>query len=810
MSRLLRFFDSITIDDVPQVGGKNASLGEMVRSLSGKGVPVPNGFATTAEAYRLFLGQGLAERIAGVLAPLHPQDVDDLAARGEQVRRLILAAEMPPELARVIADAYRHLSATYGEEATDVAVRSSATAEDLPDASFAGQQETFLNIRGEAELLAACKRCFASLFTNRAISYRAQRGIDHNQVALSIGIQKMVRSDLGASGVLFTLDTETGFPDVVLITASWGLGENIVRGVVNPDEIYVFKPTLAKGFRPILQKRLGSKEMKLIYDSRGGQRTRNVPVPASDRKRFSVSDDEILKLARWGVIIEEHYSARAGHRVPMDIEWARDGRTGELFILQARPETVQSRRDPAALEMFKLEEKATPIVSGRSVGARIGAGPARVIRDLSDMGKLQQGDVLVTEMTDPDWVPILKKASAIITERGGRTCHAAIVSRELGIPAVIGADHAQDKVPDGQEVTVSCAEGETGYVYPGRLAFRVEKVSLAGRPRPRTKIMMNVGDPDLAFDLSFLPNDGVGLARMEMIVNNAIHIHPMALVRYPDLEDQEAVQEIERLTEGYADKKEYFVDRLAQGISKIAAAFYPKDVILRLSDFKTNEYARLVGGKAFEPPEENPMLGFRGASRYSHPLYRPGFALECAAIRRVREEMGLTNLKVMVPFCRTPEEGRRVLAVMKEEGLARGENGLEVYVMCEIPSNVVRARDFAAVFDGFSIGSNDLTQLVLGVDRDSSVVAPLFDERDPAVTTLIRQVIAEARRAGRKIGICGQAPSDYPEFAAFLIDCGIDSISLNPDAVLATTTRVADYEAARVPVAREPVLAAVS
>jgi pyruvate, water dikinase len=814
MSSLLRFFDSITIDDVPQVGGKNASLGEMVRELSGRGVPVPNGFATTAEAYRLFLGQEkLAERIAEVLAPLRPEDVDDLADRGERVRRLILAAEIPPELAREIAGAYRHLSATYGEETTDVAVRSSATAEDLPDASFAGQQETFLNIRGETELLAACKRCIASLFTNRAISYRAQRGIDHNQVALSIGVQKMVRSDLGASGVIFTLDTETGFPDVVLITASWGLGENIVRGVVNPDEVYVFKPTLAQGFRPILQKRLGSKEMKLIYDARGGsQRTRNVPVPASDRKRFAVSDDEILKLARWSVLIEEHYSARAGHKVPMDIEWARDGRTGELFILQARPETVQSRRDPAALEMFKLEARTTPIVSGRSVGAKIGCGPARVIRSLNDMGEFQEGDVLVTEMTDPDWVPILKKASAIVTERGGRTCHAAIVSRELGIPAVIGADHAQDKVPDGREVTVSCAEGETGYVYPGRLAFKVEKVSLAGRARPKTKIMMNVGDPDLAFDLSFLPNDGVGLARMELIINNTIHIHPMALVRYPGLEDREAVKEIERLTEGYADKKEYFVDRLAQGIAKLAAAFYPKDVILRLSDFKTNEYARLVGGKAFEPPEENPMLGFRGASRYSHPLYRPGFALECAAIRRVREEMGLTNLKVMVPFCRTPDEGRKVLAVMQEEGLARGENGLEVYVMCEIPSNVVRARDFAAVFDGFSIGSNDLTQLVLGVDRDSSVVAPLFDERDPAVTTLIRQVIAEARRAGRKIGICGQAPSDYPEFAAFLVDCGIDSISLNPDAVLATTTRVADYEAARIPAeapaAREPALAA--
>jgi len=810
MSGLLRFFDSITIDDVPRVGGKNASLGEMVRELSGKGVPVPNGFATTADAYRLFLGQEkLAERIAEVLAPLRPEDVDDLAVRGEKVRRLILAAEIPPELGREIAGAYRHLSATYGEETTDVAVRSSATAEDLPDASFAGQQETFLNIRGEAELLAACKRCFASLFTNRAISYRAQRGIDHNQVALSIGVQKMVRSDLGASGVIFTLDTETGFPDVVLITASWGLGENVVRGVVNPDEVYVFKPTLAQGFRPILQKRLGSKEMKLIYDARGGsQRTRNVLVPASDRKRFAVSDDEILKLARWSVIIEEHYSARAGHRVPMDIEWARDGRTGELFILQARPETVQSRRDPAALEMFKLAARPTPIVSGRSVGAKIGCGPARVIRSLNDMGEFQEGDVLVTEMTDPDWVPILKKASAIVTERGGRTCHAAIVSRELGIPAVIGADHAQDRVPDGQEVTVSCAEGETGYVYPGRLAFKVEKVSLAGRARPKTKIMMNVGDPDLAFDLSFLPNDGVGLARMELIINNTIHIHPMALVRYPDLEDKEAVREIERLTEGYADKKEYFVDRLAQGIAKLAAAFYPKDVILRLSDFKTNEYARLVGGKAFEPPEENPMLGFRGASRYSHPLYRPGFALECAAIRRVREEMGLTNLKVMVPFCRTPDEGRKVLAVMQEEGLARGENGLEVYVMCEIPSNVVRARDFAAVFDGFSIGSNDLTQLVLGVDRDSSVVAPLFDERDPAVTTLIRQVIAEARRAGRKIGICGQAPSDYPEFAAFLVDCGIDSISLNPDAVLATATRVADYEAARAPKAQEPALAA--
>ncbi len=798
---LIRPFATLGLGDVPLVGGKNASLGEMVRELAGAGVPVPDGFATTAVAYRLFLSRtGLEERLARVLAGLDPGNVADLARRGAEARHLILAAELPEELKGALVIAYRELSQKSGEAATDVAVRSSATAEDLPEASFAGQQETYLNVRGEAELLDACRRCYASLFTDRAIFYRAHHGFDHLKIALSIGVQKMVRSDLGAAGVLFTLDTDTGFRDVVLINAGYGLGENVVRGTITPDEYYVFKPTLAKGFRPILERRLGSKEMKLVYDARGGtQKTRNVPVPASERARFALTDDEVLQLARWGVAVEEHYSRKAGHPMPMDLEWARDGRTGQLFILQARPETVQSRRDASVLEVHRLAGRATPLLTGQAVGSKIGRGRVRVVRGVHHLADFVEGEVLVTEMTDPDWVPVLKKAAAVVTERGGRTCHAAIVSRELGIPAVVGAEGALARLSDGQEVTVSCAEGAIGHVYPGLLEVTVERTALGELPRPRTRILLNIADPDRAFELSFLPVDGVGLARMELIVTNAIHIHPMALVRYPDLADAAAREEIARLTEGYADKREYFVDLLAQGAGRIAAAFYPREVILRLSDFKTNEYAGLLGGAEFEPREENPMLGFRGASRYAHPRYREGFALECAAVRRVRRDMGLTNLKLMVPFCRTPEEGRRVLEVMAEEGLRRGEDGLEVYVMCEIPSNVLLAGDFAAIFDGFSIGSNDLTQLVLGVDRDSPLVAPLFDERSPAVKEMVRRVIEEAHRAGRKVGICGQAPSDYPEFAAFLVDCGIDSMSLNPDAVLPVLRHVAEVEKTRGP-----------
>ncbi len=795
---LVRPFATLGIDDVPLVGGKNASLGEMVRELARAGVPVPDGFATTATAYRLFLTRtGLDQRLAAVLAGLDPADVADLARRGAEARRLILESELPRELREAVVTAYRELSRASGETATDVAVRSSATAEDLPEASFAGQQETYLNVRGEAELIDACRRCYASLFTDRALSYRAHHGFDHLRIALSIGVQKMVRSDLGAAGVIFTLDTETGFRDVVMITAAYGLGENVVRGTVNPDEIYVFKPTLAQGFRPILQKRLGSKEMKLIYDARGGtQKTRNVPVPESERRRFALRDDEILELARWAVAIEEHYSRRAGHPVPMDLEWARDGRTGKLFILQARPETVQSRRDASVLEIYRLASPPAPLLSGQAVGSKIGRGRVRIVHDAGHLADFAEGDVLVTEMTDPDWVPILKKASAVITERGGRTCHAAIVSRELGIPAVVGAEDARHRLADGQEVTVSCAEGAVGHVYPGLLDVKIERTALGELPRTRTRILLNIADPERAFDLSFLPVQGVGLARMEFIISNAIRVHPMALIRESEITDPAAREEIARLTEGYPDRREYFVDHLAQGVGMIAAAFYPREVILRLSDFKTNEYAGLLGGAGFEPHEENPMLGFRGASRYAHPLYRDGFALECAAVRRVRREMGLTNLKIMVPFCRTPQEGRRVLEVLAEEGLRRGEDGLEVYVMCEIPSNVLLAHDFAAIFDGFSIGSNDLTQLVLGVDRDSQLVAPIFDERSPAVKEMVRRVIADAHKAGRKVGICGQAPSDYPEFAEFLVAQEIDSMSLNPDAVLPTLRRLAAMEEA--------------
>ncbi len=798
MTPYIRFFDEISIGDVALVGGKNASLGEMVRTLVPLGVEIPFGFATTAQAYRLYLDQGgLEGRIRQALDGLDTSDVDDLRARGERIREEFLAMELPPALAEEILAAYRALSARYGAERCSVAVRSSATAEDLPTASFAGQQETFLNVRGDKELLDACRRCFASLFTDRAIVYREEKGFDHLEIALSIGVQKMVRADLGASGVMFTIDPESGFRDVVLITAGWGLGENIVKGAITPDEICIFKPTLRSGFRPILQRKLGSKEMKLVYATEGeGRGTRNIPTSPEERRTFSITDDEALKLARWGLLIERHYSEGPEGAQPMDIEWAKDGESGTLFVLQARPETVQSRRERSTVEIYHLGKHGEPLVRGRAIGSRIGKGEARLIESTDQMASFRDGEVLVAEMTDPDWVPIMKRAAAIVTERGGRTCHAAIVGRELGVPAVVGASGARQRIANGAPVTVSCAEGEVGAVYPGLLDTRVEWLELAAVPRSRTRMMLNLADPDRAFELSFLPNEGVGLARMEFIVSNTIRIHPMALLRYPNLADPEAVTAIEAETAGYSDKGDYFVDRLAQGVGKIAAAFYPKDVILRLSDFKTNEYARLIGGREFEPPEENPMLGFRGASRYSHPRYREGFALECAAVRRVRNEMGLVNLKLMVPFCRTVAEGREVIATMAEEGLRRGEDGLEIYVMCEIPSNVVLAAKLAEIFDGFSIGSNDLTQLVLGVDRDSEIVAPLFDERDEAVKSMIRQVIFEARVAGRKIGICGQAPSDYPEFAEFLVDCGIDSMSLNPDVLVTTTKRIAAYEEA--------------
>jgi pyruvate,water dikinase len=796
-SRFIKWFVDISIVDVPLVGGKNASLGEMYRELASKGVKVPNGFAITAEAYRTLLREaGLEGKIRQALAGLDTRNVEALRKRGSVIRNLILGASYPRGLEKEITDAYDLLKGRQLHP-VDVAVRSSATAEDLPDASFAGQQETYLNVQGHLELINACLRCFASLFTDRAISYRVDKGFDHFKVALSIGVQKMVRADLATSGVMFTLDTETGFRDVVLINAAYGLGENVVQGSVNPDEYYVFKPTLKTGHRPILEKIAGTKEFKLVYDTGGGKMVKNVPVAPGDRVKFAISDDEILQLARWACIIEEHYSAKRGHPVPMDIEWAKDGHTGELFIVQARPETVQSRKTVEVVESYKLKQRGPVLVTGRSVGEKIAVGPVRVIQSAEFIGQFKDGEVLVTDKTDPDWEPIMKKAAAIVTNRGGRTCHAAIVSRELGVPAIVGTEHGTELLRDGQVVTVSCAESDTGFVYDGRLEFDVQRTSLKDLPRPRTKVMMNVGNPEEAFALSFIPNDGVGLAREEFIISNYIKVHPLALLDYPKLTDAGVKAQIDALTAGYSDKPQMFVDKLAQGVAMIAAAFYPKDVILRLSDFKTNEYANLIGGRAFEPAEENPMIGFRGASRYYNPRYQAGFALECRAVKRVRDEMGFTNLKLMVPFCRTVEEGRRVQAEMEKHGLKRGVNGLELYVMCEIPSNVILADEFAEIFDGFSIGSNDLTQLILGVDRDSEIVAPVFDERNPAVKKMIAQVIAVCRAKKRKIGICGQAPSDYPDFAQFLVEQGIDSISLNPDTVLKTTVAILKQEASQ-------------
>ena len=792
--RFIRWFADISIDDIPLVGGKNASLGEMFHELVSQGVKVPDGFAVTAEGYRHFMrSTGLDERIRQILTGLNTADMDNLQQRGSEVRHAILATPMPHDLEQEMLDAYAKLSGAQTLP-LDVAVRSSATAEDLPDASFAGQQETYLNVQGNASLLEHCRRSFASLFTDRAISFRVDKGFDHSLIALSIGVQRMVRSDLGSAGVMFTIDTETGFRDAVLINAAYGLGENVVLGSVNPDEYYVFKPTLKLGFKPVLQKRVGSKEFKLIYDTGGSRMVKNVPVPPGDRARFALSDDDILQLARWACIIEDHYSAKRGQATPMDIEWAKDGRTGELFIVQARPETVQAQKNLDIIQSFKLKERSKVLITGRSVGEKIATGPVRIVRSVEFLREFRDGDILVADKTDPDWEPVMKKAAAIVTNRGGRTCHAAIVSRELGVPAIVGTEHGTEALKEGQIVTISCAEGDTGFVYDGRLGFDVQTTSIKELQRPRTKVMLNLANPEEAFALSFLPNDGVGLARMEFIINTYIKVHPLALLDFDHLADAAARAEIEKLTTGYTEKSQFFVDRLSQGVAMLAAAFYPKDVILRLSDFKSNEYANLIGGRAYEPVEENPMIGFRGASRYYHPRYQAGFALECQAVRRVREDMGLTNLKVMIPFCRTVEEGQRVQAEMEKHGLKRGVNGLEIYVMCEIPSNVILAAEFAEIFDGFSIGSNDLTQLILGVDRDSEIVAPIFNERNAAVKSMIAQVIATCRAKGRKIGICGQAPSDYPEFAQFLVEQGIDSISLNPDTVLKTSLAVLQKE----------------
>jgi pyruvate, water dikinase len=790
----VRWFDDLTLDDLALVGGKNASLGELRRELTPLGVRVPNGFATTADAYRAFLDTAdLRQTVDAALEGLDVRDLDALREAGRSARAAMLGTDLPDGLAEAVREAYAALEAEYGP-GCDVAVRSSATAEDLPEASFAGQQETYLNVRGERGVLDAVRRCLASLFTDRAIVYRAERGFDHREIALSVGVQKMVRSDLSGSGVMFSLDTESGFRDVVLINAAWGLGESVVQGTVNPDEYYVFKPTLAEGFRPILQRTAGSKEFKLVYDEGGSRLVRSVPVPVEERARFVLSEDEILTLARWAALVEDHYARRRGEDSPMDMEWAKDGRTGELFLLQARPETVHARRDQHALERYHLEERGPVLVTGRAVGERIAAGTARVVRSVADLDELKAGEVLVTEMTDPDWEPVMQRAAAIVTDRGGRTCHAAIVSRELGLPAIVGTGDGTSRIPEGAPVTVSCAEGDEGRVYEGALDIRIERTDLGKLERPRTSIMLNVGNPGEAFSLSFLPNDGVGLARLEFIIGSHIRVHPMALLHPERIASRSERREIEALVQEWPDPPSYFVDRLAEGVGTIAAAFWPKDVIVRLSDFKSNEYAGLLGGSAFEPSEENPMIGFRGASRYYDERYRDGFELECRAMRKVRDVMGLRNVKLMVPFCRTVEEGERVIEEMERHGLVRGENGLEVYVMCEIPSNVILADRFAEVFDGFSIGSNDLTQLVLGVDRDSALVARLFDERDEAVKRMIEQVIASARRHGRKIGICGQAPSDYPEFARFLVEKGIDSISVTADVVLQTTLDVLAHE----------------
>lgn len=794
-SKYIRWFDETSIEDVPLVGGKNASLGEMYRELTPKGVKIPNGFSVTAEAYwHVLKAGGILEKLKQTLEGLDISNVTELSKKGKAARDLILGTEIPDDLWQEIKTGYDQLCEQYGEN-TDVAVRSSATAEDLPTASFAGQQESYLNIRGYPALRDACVRCIASLFTDRAISYRVINHFDHFKVALSIGIMKMVRSDLASSGVIFTLDTETGFRDVVFITGSYGLGENIVQGQVNPDEFYVFKPTFKEGYKPIIKKNLGDKEIKMIYGQGGSKMlTRNVEVPDADRRRFCLNDEEVLKLARYATTIEDYYSNKNKKSMPMDIEWAKDGIIGDLFIVQARPETVQSQKSRDILETYVLEKKSTVLAKGRSVGDKIASGKSHVIPDVSDLPSFKQGEILIADTTTPDWEPVMKRAAAIVTNQGGRTSHAAIVSRELGIPAVVGTGNATEVLETGREITVSCAEGEDGLVYEGILPFHKDTLSLKDTKRPKTAIMMNLGNPDEAFSLSMIPNDGIGLARLEFIISNYIKIHPMALVHPEKVKDPKVLQEIEKLTQNSENKEEYFVGKLAQGVGTIAASFYPKDVVVRTSDFKTNEYASLLGGSYFEVKEDNPMLGFRGASRYFDERYREGFALECRAMKKVREEMGLKNLIIMIPFCRTIEEARKVITEMEKNGLKRGENGLQVYVMCEIPNNVLQIDEFSKCFDGFSIGSNDLTQLTLGVDRDSEILAAEFDERDPGVLKIMAMAVQGARQNGRHSGICGQAPSDYPEIAEFLVKQGIDSISLNPDSVMKVTLKVLDTE----------------
>jgi pyruvate,water dikinase len=795
----IRWFSELRLADVSEVGGKTASLGEL-RSLLG--AAIPDGFALTAGAYRDALAAAGAEpELRRLLADFDHHDVKLLAERAAAARDIVYRATGNPRLRSEIRAAYRALQHQLGPRVA-VAVRSSATAEDLPTASFAGQHESFLNVRGETALIEACRRCFASIFTDRAIVYRNDNGFDHMKVALSVAVMKMVRADLASSGVIFTLDTESGFRDVVFLTGSWGLGENIVQGKIDPDEFYVHKPTFREGYRAVLSRALGGKQLRLVYAR--GHGTRNLPTRKSERERFCLGDAEVLELAGHAIRIEEHYSKLAGRPTPMDIEWAKDGADGRLYIVQARPETAASRRPPGAFETYALKESGPVLASGRAVGEKIASGRVRVVRDARDLALFRPGEVLVAEATSPDWEPVMKTAAAIVTSRGGRTCHAAIVARELGVPAVVGAEGATERLADGTIVTVSCAGGEAGTVYEGALPVEVTRVPAASLPRPRTRIMVNLGNPELAYHTAMLPNDGVGLARMEFIIGEHIAVHPMALAMPEKVAAKQARAAIDRLVRNYARPADFFVERLAEGVGTIAAAFYPKPVIVRLSDFKTNEYARLLGGAQFEPKEENPMLGFRGAARYAHPAYAAGFALECAALSRVRGAMGLKNLRVMVPFCRRVEEAKAVIAAMAEHGLRRGEDGLEIYVMCEIPNNVISIDAFAQLFDGFSIGSNDLTQLTLGVDRDSAIVAFDFDERDPGMLEMLRLAVTGAQRNHRHVGICGEAPANYPEIAQFLARLGIDSISVNPASLLRTWIAVAEAErAAAGPLAAE-------
>ncbi len=791
--KFIRFFSEITIKDVPLVGGKNASLGEMYQSLTPQGIQVPNGFAVTAEAYRATLDQSnVWPSLREILSNLNPENVEDLARRAACARDIIYRAALPQEIAKEIKEALEDLASEYGQDLT-VAVRSSATAEDLPNASFAGQHDTYLNIHGAAAVLDSIQHCFASLFTDRAIRYRIDNGFDHLKVFNSVGVMKMVRSDLASSGVIFTIDTETGFKDVVFITGAYGLGENIVQGAVDPDEFYVFKPTLRNGKKAVLKRTLGAKKIKMILSDSGRITTRNTPTTTEERETFCINDNEIVFLAEQALLIEDHYSQSAGSHRPMDIEWAKDGLDGKIYIVQARPETVASQQNYNYIEEYKIINHGLLKAEGRAVGGKIVSGKARIIESASELSLFEPGEILIAQTTSPDWGTVMKSAKAIVTDRGGRTCHAAIVARELGIPAVVGTDIATQQIKTGEFVSVSCAEGEVGKIYEGKIDFEIEKTNITNLSKPNTHIMMNIGNPDLAFRHSMLPNDGVGLARMEFIIAETIKAHPMALI-HPNRLDAQDLREIQKLTKNYPDPSNYFIEKLSQGVATIAAAFYPKPVIVRMSDFKTNEYASLIGGKIFEYKEENPMIGFRGASRYSHPSYKEAFALECLAMKRVRNDFGLINVKLMIPFCRRIDEAKQVLQTLETHGLKRGDKGLEIYVMCEIPNNVILIDGFSKYFDGFSIGSNDLTQLTLGVDRDSEIVAFDFDERDEGVKELIRMAVEGAKRNGRPIGICGQAPSDYPEIAEFLVRLGINSISLNPDTVLKTTKQILSVE----------------